>query len=111
MTCPDCHNPLPDLALVCPACLLKRNESAVYEQQLVFLVSVVKGRYSLKTAVIGRVRHIWMFGERVTRTWCGDDITRAHKRGVLAWDELEKHDVCTKCRIEVRRAAQEAVAA
>jgi len=124
MICKTCGNPIPEASqhpdpnihkTVTPAwaecmdCVKKKSNAAVEARQLQALSQIVRGKGALKTAVISRVRHLSMFGFDLT--WCKTEVKASHKKGYLEWDELDKADVCTNCRIRVRRAAQDAVAA
>jgi len=109
MNCPTCQALIPDNRVACPLCTSKLNDEALAAAQASYLPKILDGKDDLRTALIGGQRHVRMFGTEIT--FCNKAISRGNKRGYLPWDQLDKSDVCTQCRIRVRAVAQEVAAA
>lgn len=98
MTCPTCHDPIPDAALACPACLERKSRKIVLEHQKQFLSGILTGVYTLTLAKpVGEPGwHIRLVGD-ARHAWCGQEISPQwkHRRYVRLTEE--PRNLCPRC--------------
>jgi|SRR5882672_5381831 len=92
--------------MVCPLCAQERGAVALRAYQLDPLRKVAAGQAELTVRPVDGKRHVQMFGAE--RVFCGLPVSPQHRRSRIAWTEDELNKICAGCRIELRRAMEEA---
>ena len=99
---------IPDKALTCPDCATERAKPGMQAFQAAFLRKAADGvpNYTLRVAR-GSERHVLMYMS-YTQTFCGRELK---SKPQIAYEPLDADvlsRVCAGCRIEIKRALQEA---
>ena len=98
MTCPTCHDPIPDAALACPTCLERKSRKILLEHQRQFLPGILTGVYALTLAKAAKqpTWHMRLVGD-AGHAWCGEEMSPQwrHRRYVRLTEE--RSNLCARC--------------
>lgn len=107
MNCPACKAYVPDNLLSCPNCAIAKSDAATIAAQAEYLQRVRSGQWDLRTCrAADGTNHIQMFG--TDKAFCGYVLTlEKRRRDWLKWGDEKINMMCTRCRIEVKRAMED----